>query len=155
MNKIISQIRDLDLIEKELNNSTGGVLAVNIDNEIAIQIATTFLYRDKNIYIFFNNKNELFDNIPFNASGSFTIIKNEKVKKIPKIDFHPVYYLFSISVTGTIKKVDEQKVVDELKKSYFKKYSKKQDHTKKDMAALGKLIIIDSEEIQALEEVGG
>jgi len=52
MQRFTNQIRDLELIESELKNTSVGVLALYIDDEKTIQYPTTFLYRDKNIYIF-------------------------------------------------------------------------------------------------------
>ena len=100
MQRIINQIRDLELIESELNNTTVGVLALYIDDEKTIQYPTTFLYRDKNIYIFFKNDDELYESIKYNSNASFTIIKQEKVKHGKKLDFTPTYQMFSITLNG-------------------------------------------------------
>ena len=153
MHKIINQIRNLDLIEKELNSNATGILALNVDEDKIIQIATTYLYLDKNVYIFFAENDELYAKIKFESNVSFTILKTEKAKKSPKVDFTPSYHIFSISISGLLKKVDEQKTIDDLGKNYLKKYSDKQEGRSSEK--LSKLVLIDSREIQAIEEIGG
>lgn len=154
MHKIVSQIRDLGIIEKELNANQVGVLALNVENEKVSQLATTFLYQDKNVYIFFDDDDEFFEETEFETNVSFTIIKNDKVKKSKKMDFEPSYNLFSISVSGMMRKVEEQKTIDELKENYLKKY-RKSDGDELEFPFLKNVVIIDSEEIQAFEETGG
>lgn len=155
MHKIITQIRDIELIEKELNTNPVGVLAVVSENERTIQKTVTFLYLDKNIYLLFKNDDEFYENLQFNALVSFTIVKNDKSRKLPKMDFTPVYDVFSISIAGILKKVDEQKLINEVKENFLKKYSKKSESGKKALSALGEVVIIDTEEIHAFEEIGG
>jgi hypothetical protein len=47
MRKIVSQIRDIVLIENELVNNASGVLALNLKDDKITQLATTFFYQDK------------------------------------------------------------------------------------------------------------
>ncbi|HEX9739942.1 MAG TPA: hypothetical protein VGA29_04130, partial [Ignavibacteriaceae bacterium] len=68
-------------------------------------------------------------------------------------DFTPVYNILSISVAGQLKKVDDEKLFDSLRKNYLKKYSSKVDE--KEKPRLNNVIFIDTEEIQAFEETGG
>jgi nitroimidazol reductase NimA-like FMN-containing flavoprotein (pyridoxamine 5'-phosphate oxidase superfamily) len=157
MKKVVSQIRDIDQIEKELKNISTGVLALGLERDKVVQIATTFLYQDKNVYFFFNEKDEVLENIHFGAEVSFTILKNESGagnKKEGKNDFNPTYYMFSISITGEIKEVDDDRSIANLKESYLKKYSSKANDREKNLK-LVKVVFIDTEEIQALEESGG
>ncbi|MEO8398807.1 MAG: hypothetical protein ABI550_03220 [Ignavibacteriaceae bacterium] len=154
MEKRLSQIRDIELIEKELNSANVGIAALCIKDENIIQKATTYIYLDKNIYFFFNIDSELYEKIQFDTSASFTILKNEKAKKNSE-NFKSIYHVISISILGLVKKVDEQKLLEELRKSYLKKYSRNSSMTKENSALLGKSIIIDTEEIQAFEEIGG
>jgi nitroimidazol reductase NimA-like FMN-containing flavoprotein (pyridoxamine 5'-phosphate oxidase superfamily) len=153
MRKIISQIRDIVLIENELVNSSTGILALNLKDDKIAQLATTFLYQDKNVYFFFNDSDEEFEDIKFETDVSFTIVKNYKIKKTQKSDFNPTYNIFSISVSGLIKEVDDQKSADILRKNYLRKYSApdKKEKTLK----FNKVVFIDTEEIQAYEETGG
>lgn len=153
MRKIVTQIRDIVLIENELINNQSGVLALNLKNDTIAQFAITFLYRDKNVYFFFNDGDEEFEDIKFDTDVSFTIIKNNKIKKTQKLDFNPTYNIFSISVSGLIKEVDDPKLAGLLRKNYFKKYSKPEEEKKNSKS--NKVVFIDTEEIQAYEETGG
>ncbi len=139
------QIRDLEFIEKELLENFVGVLAVTLKNEKVVQTATAFLYLDKNIYILFNNESEIYEDINLEINGSFIILKNESLngKNIANR-----YRLMSISISGSVKKVEEQKLLDELKKNYSKKYPDDNES----LMILNKALIIDTDEILALEE---
>jgi nitroimidazol reductase NimA-like FMN-containing flavoprotein (pyridoxamine 5'-phosphate oxidase superfamily) len=155
MQRIINQIRDLELIESELHDTSFGVLALSIDEEKTIQYPTTFLYRDKNVYIFFKSEDEIYNSVKYNSSASFTIIKQEKAKKSRKLDFTPSYQMFSITLNGVVRKVDEEKAMVNLRQEYLAKYSKKADTAKKSIPELAAALIMDSDEIHALEEFGG
>jgi nitroimidazol reductase NimA-like FMN-containing flavoprotein (pyridoxamine 5'-phosphate oxidase superfamily) len=139
------QVRDLELIEKELLENFVGVLAVTLNNEKVVQTATTFLYLDKNVYIFFGNESGIYEDINLDINGSFIILKNESLNGI---DMAHKYRLMSISISGAVKKVEEQKLLDELKKNYAKKYPEDNEN----LLSLNKALIIDSEEILALDE---
>ncbi len=154
MRKFVLQIRDLDLIESELKSNPAGVFAVELENEKVAQIATTFLYLDKNIYIFFNKEDEFYNGIQFDVEVTFTILRYGNAEKQKSVDFDPAYNLFSISVKGIVKKVEEIKLIDDLRKNYINKYQKSSD-SKIDYSILSKVIMIDTEEIQAVEETGG
>jgi len=153
MKKIVTQIRDIHHIEKELQTNPAGVLALNVKDDEIVQIATTFLYQDKNVYFFLDDKDDLLENLKYETVVSFIIVKNEKTKKNSKQDFTPVYNILSISVAGQLKKVDDEKLFDSLRKNYLKKYSSKVDE--KEKPRLNNVIFIDTEEIQAFEETGG
>jgi|SRR5690554_1618539 len=153
MKKVITQIRDIDQIEKELKVNPAGVLAVNVNDEL-VQLATTFLYQDKNIYFFFDNNDDFLENLKYDTEVSFVVIKNNNVKKTEELDFNPVYNILSISVAGLIKIVEDDKMLATLRQNYLRKYSSKADEKDK-MPKLNKIIFIDTEEIQAFEETGG
>lgn len=155
MQRIINQIRDLELIEKELRETSAGVFALTVDEEKTIQFPTTFIYLDKNIYIFFNSEDEFYQSIKYNSSASFTIIKEEKLKKGRKIDFSPSYKIFSITLNGLVRKVDEEKTMAVLRQEYLTKYSKRTDLDGKNIPMLAAAIIMDSAEFHAQEEMGG
>ena len=155
MQRNINQIRELELIESELHNSSVGVLAFNVDDENIIQLPTTFLYRDKNIYIFFKNEDEVYESIKYNSNASFTVIKQLKPKKDKTIDFMPTYHVVSIILNGVVRKVDEEKSLVNLRQEYLNKYSKKILTSKKTVPELANAIIMDSDEIHAQEEIGG
>ncbi|MDO8550411.1 MAG: hypothetical protein Q7S39_09710 [Ignavibacteria bacterium] len=151
---MVTQIRDLQHIEKELHTNPAGVLALNLKDEEIIQIATTFLYQDKNVYFFLDNNDELYENLKFETNVKFIIVKNEKIKKNSIMDFTPVYNILSISVAGHIKKVDDNKLLTSVRKNYLKKYSSKSDE-KERSPKLNRVVFIDTEEIGAFEEMGG
>lgn len=155
MQRIVTQIRDLEIIENELKNTMIGVLALHLDDEKTVQFPTTFLYRDKNIYIFFKNDDELYQSITYNSAASFTIIKQEKIKRSKKEEFIPTYQLFSITLNGLVRKVDEEKTMVSLRQEYLNKYSKKTEQPKTSLPSLAAAIIMDSDEIHAQEEIGG
>jgi len=154
MNKIIRQVRDLDLIEKELNSNHAGVFAF-ISNEQICQFAATYVYLNKNVYVFINETEELHFNIRLNAEGSFTIIKHKHLSRVKKEEFMPIYSLFSISITGILKNLTEQKIIDDVTNSYLLKYGKKTEELKNKISSPVKIILIDTQEIQAFEETGG
>ncbi|MGA9291914.1 MAG: hypothetical protein WCE54_08100 [Ignavibacteriaceae bacterium] len=138
------QIRDLELIEKELSENFVGVLAVTLKNEKVVQTATTFVYMDKNIYIFFSNESEIYSDINLDINGSFIILKNESFDG----DMINKYRLMSISISGAVKKVEELKLLDEIKKNYAKKYPDNNEN----LLSLNKALIIDTDEILAFDE---
>lgn len=158
MNKLITQIKDIDLIEKELNKSSSGVLACHAQEDKLIQMATNYLYKDKNVFIFFAEDDEVFDTIKFNSHSDFTIIKNESGQvsdyKKKKHEIIPKYYMFSITVKGIIKQVEEKKLIETCQSAYAEKYSGKTSQGSIDFSPIQKVVIIDSEEIQAFEEIG-
>lgn len=151
MHRKISYIRDLEIIERELNDSSGGILAFNIDGEEVMQYTTTFLYLDKNIYFFLDKADDVYEKINFNGSASFTVVKDERLKKIRGKE--QSYYLFSASVAGPIKLVDEKKTIEDIKHKYLSKYTLRK-HSESRSPHLKELVMIDSEEIQATEEEG-
>ena len=138
------QIRDLELIEKELSENYVGVLAVTLKNEKVVQTATTFVYMDKNIYIFFSNESEIYEDINLDINGSFIILKNESLEG----DTINKNRLMSISISGAVKKVEELKLLDEIKKNYAKKYPEDNEN----LLSLNKALIIDTDEILAFDE---
>ncbi len=152
MKKIIKQIRDIEIIEKELNASSSGIVALILNNDKLTQFVTPYLYLNKNIYIFFDDENELFQNLHFDSNVSFTIVKNEKVKKSK--NFTPTYGFLTINILGKMKIVDDQKIIEEVKQHYLLKYKKNLDGVF-DLSILKKIVIIDTEEIHAVEEIGG
>ncbi|HSP86849.1 MAG TPA: hypothetical protein VLN45_01845 [Ignavibacteriaceae bacterium] len=152
MKKIVNQIRDIQHIEKELHNNPVGVLSLNLKDDELIQMPTTFLYLDKNIYFFLDDNAELYENLKLETDVKFIIVMNEKIKKNSKIDFTPMYNVISVSIAGLLKKVDDEKLMNLVRKNYVKKYSSKSDEKS---FLSNKIVFIDTEEIQAFEEVGG
>ncbi len=154
MHKVVTPIKNLETIEKELIESQVGVAGLLLTNEKMVQLATPFLYQDKNIYVFFNSENELYDKIHFDLDASFTILKAGKAKKAKGMKYEPTYNFLSISIRGKIKSINDQKQLDDLRQGYLKKYKKTLEGNF-DFSALHNVVIIDSEEIQAFDETGG
>lgn len=152
MQKKVQQIRDITVIEKELGNCPVGLLALYFDDEKITQVATTFLYLDKNVYFFIEDSSELYESIKFNTPVSFAIIKNDTPRKSSKSENNTYHSVF-IKVSGGIKIIDEQKIVDEVKQGYLKKYSKQNSEDGSSFPN-SRVYMIDTEEIQALEETG-
>ena len=150
MKQKVNQIRDLAIIEKELNKSKVGVLAYRDDKGKVNQAVTPFVYVDKNIFIFYD-EDENFDRIIFNSNVNFSIYKEEKISKENILDFEPAYKFLQIWCGGIIKKVDDLKVKDEVIHAYLNKYTFKPAKGEKD---LEKLFIIDTDELQAAEMFG-
>ena len=51
----VKTIRNLEVIEKELDSISSGVIVLPLEEDFE-QIATNFVYHDKNIYVFIQNK---------------------------------------------------------------------------------------------------
>ena len=52
MKKQITQIRDIEEIEKHLIQAQSGVICIHLANEKLMQFACNFIYLDKNIYTY-------------------------------------------------------------------------------------------------------
>lgn len=153
MNKKVKVIRDLSLVERELNAAQVGVVAVSLQKETFTQFATNFVYQNKNIFFYLDNE-ELLRTVKFDSLAKFTILKDKNVSKdlIDKKD--PLYRLFSIVVTGLIREAEEQKTIKSVAQSFIEKYSGKLLLAEKETQTKGKLVFIDSEELLAFDEVG-
>lgn len=144
MKKIVVPIKEITVIEAVLNDAPVGVVAFRNEDNI-VQKTKTFLYLDKNIYIFFDQGEDEFKKIKFERRSSFSILKNTESEIA-----NALYCILSITISGKIRLV-EQKIFDEIGKSYLKKYKMR----KTDLSAFGGAVMIDTEEIQAFEESGG
>jgi hypothetical protein len=155
MKRIITQIRNLDKIEKELINNYAGVIALQLGEERFLQIPTPYLYKDKNIFLFFTHNDEIYDEIQYDSNVAFTIVRNIKVNKKRKDDPSHSYHFCATKISGIIRKVDDTKLIEELKKSYAEKYSAKTNKNNLDFSIIDKVVVIDTEEINSIEEIGG
>ena len=153
MNKKVKVIRDLSLIEKELSIAQGGVVAVTLQKESFAQFATNFVYQNKNIFFYLDNE-ELLRTIKFDSVAKFTILKDKNVSKELIENKDPLYRLFSIVVTGIIREAEEQKTIKSVAQSFIEKYSGKLLLSEKQAQTKGKLVVIDSEELLAFDEIG-
>ena len=153
MNRKINTIRNLSLVEKELGSANAGVISVSLMKEGFAQFATNFVYQNKNIFFYLENE-ELLRTIRFDSLAKFTILKEKNISKefIDKND--ALYRLFSIVVTGSIREAEEQKTIKNVSQSFIEKYSGKLLYSDKDNQPKGKLLIVDSEELLAFDEIG-
>jgi nitroimidazol reductase NimA-like FMN-containing flavoprotein (pyridoxamine 5'-phosphate oxidase superfamily) len=146
-NQII--IRDIQEIEKDINEAFSGVASMLLDSDKIYQVPTNFVYLDKNIFIYLDKNEEVFESIKFNSPASFSIIKTEKQggKEI-------TYRLKSVTINGEIRIVDEPKVIEQIKENYKKKYSPRISSEDYQIPENLILCIIDTLEIKAVIEEG-
>lgn len=155
MKRESTQIRDLELMESELASTKAGILAVHCVDDKIVQLPMTFCYKDKNIFLFFEDDNDLFESIQFNTNVTFTIIKDRKVRSSKKSEFKANYKFLSISISGIIKKIEDSKLTEDLKNFYAEKYSGNKIIKEPDFSSINRVVLIDTEEIKAFEETGG
>ena len=151
MKRQITQIRDINEIERLIKQSASGVLCIHLDNDKLLQLACNFIYLDKNIYTFLDNTDENFEHIKYGSAGSFSVFKSEKVNAIAN-DF--TYKLSYITINGEIKDIDDPKLVDQVKELYRLKYSASENAEEYKIEENLKPIILDSKEIKSVIEEG-
>jgi len=148
----VKTIRNLEVIERELNSISSGVMVLSLEEDFE-QIATNFVYHDKNIYVFIQNK-ELYKNLKLESIAKFTAIKETTRGKKNKNDKENIYNLFYISVSGIVKNVREKKLINNIKQSFIQKYSGSFIESDSRSKSFSRLICIDTEELTATEETG-
>jgi len=151
MDQKINQIREMELIEKELREAKVGVLAFSDGKQNVRQIVTPFVYFDKNLF-FNNTTDENFQLTIFDDTVNFSVYRELKLPNKEQADFAPSFKYIQIKCSGLLKKIEEQKVVDEVIKTFRSKYK---TGNKEDKQQVEKLLFIDTEEIQASEIIGG
>lgn len=151
MKKQITQIRDINEIEKLIQEAATGVLCIHLDNDKLMQTACNFIYLDKNIYTFLDVTDENFEHIKYGSAGSFSIFKNDKVNAKAK-EF--TYRLTFITVNGEIKDIDDIKLIDQVTELYRLKYSSVIKAGDYKLSENLKPIILDSKEIKSVIEEG-
>ena len=149
MEKKITTIRNLELVEKELNSANAGVISLSLQKTKFVQFATNFVYQDKNIFIFIDNE-ELLRSIKFDSLSRFTVLNQKTTDEKEE----SIYKLFSILVTGNLREAEEKKVINDITQTYIQKYSGKLILPDDKIASMGKLVFVDSEELLAFEEIG-
>ena len=153
MNKKIKAIRDLSLVEKELSSAQGGVISITLQKDSFAQFATIFVYQNKNIFFYLENE-ELLRTIKLDSPAKFTILNDKNVTKELIEKKEPLYRLFSIVVTGVVREVEEKKTIRDIDQSFIEKYSGKLLLSEKETQTKGKLLVVDSEELLAYDELG-
>lgn len=151
MYKKTTQVRDINQIEKQIQESTTGVLCIHLANEKLMQFACNFIYLDKNIFAFLDKTDEDFEHVKYGSAGSFTIFKNEKVSTKNK-DLS--YKLFYITINGEIKDIDDPKLADQVKELYRLKYSPSFKADDYKLSENLNPVILDTREIKSLIEEG-
>ena len=145
-------MRDITIIEKELNSIISGVIMLPLEDDVK-QLAANFIYHDKNIYIYIQDK-DLYDNIKSDTGTMFTAIKDSaSVNKARKND-ESIYSLFYISVSGIIKKVTEKKLKNIIWQNFIQKYSGQLIDSESKSKSFSRLVVLDTEEMVATEETG-
>ena len=145
-------LRDITVIEKELNSITSGVIMLPLDDDVE-QIATNFIYHDKNVYIYIQDK-ELYDNLKLNTGTMFTAIKESASSRKSKKDNETIYSLFYISVSGILKKIAEKKLKNIIRQSFIQKYTGQLIDPDNKSKSFSRLVVLDTEEMIATEETG-
>ena len=154
MQRIITTIRNMETVEKELSSTEFGVVSMLLIKEHSFtQFATNFVYQDKNVYIFIDDK-ELLRTIKYDSLARFTLLKSKKVHKSTEANPNTLYHLFSITVTGIIREVEEKKTLKDITQSFVQKYSGKLMLADQASELKGKLLFIDTEEFLAFDEIG-
>ena len=144
----------METVEKELSSTESGVLAISLIKENSFtQFATNFVYQDKNIYIFVDDK-ELLRTIKYDSLARFTLLKNKKINKSIEANQNALYHLFSITATGTLREVEEKKTLKDIIQSFGQKYSGKLMLSDQASELKGNLLFIDTEEFLAFDEIG-
>lgn len=151
MYKKITLVRDINQIEKQIQEAITGVLCIHLDNEKLMQYACNFIYLDKNVFLYLDKTDEDFEHIKYGAAASFSVFKNEK---IPAKSSDITYRLTYITVTGEIKDIDDAKLADQVKELYRKKYSPSIKADDYKISENLKSVILDTKEIKALIEEG-
>ena len=149
MQKKITTIRNLELVENELNLATAGVISISFQETEFVQFATNFVYQDKNIFIFIDDE-ELLRSIKFDSLSRFTVLNQKTTDEKEE----SIYRLFSILVTGNLREAEEKKVINDITQTYIQKYSGKLILPDDKSASMGTLVFVDSEELLAFEEIG-
>lgn len=154
MQRKITIIRSMETVEKELSSTEFGVVSISLIKENSFtQFATNFIYQDKNIYIFIDDK-ELLRTIKYDSLARFTLLKNKKINKSTEANQNVLYHLFSVTVTGILREVEEKKTLKDITQSFIQKYSGKLMLSDQAPELKGKLLFIDTEEFLAFDETG-
>ncbi len=151
MEQKVIQIREMEPIEKELNEAKVGVFAFSDEKQNIRQIVAPFVYVDKNIF-FDENLDENFQFVVTGDSVSFSVYREVKISGRDKSDLVPVLKLVHIKCVGLFKKAEEPKVIEEVSKTFHGKYN---PAGKEDKNKQAKFLFIDTEEIQASEIING
>lgn len=152
MKRKLTPVRDVESIESELIQSKVGLLAYNNDQEKINQYLVSYLYENKNIYIFFDENDESYENLIPESLVSFSIFREIHLREEKSAAM--AFKVFHVKCSGILKKVDEIRLVEETGRHFMEKYSGGKSTPEPDLSGR-RLIMIDTEEIQAYEITGG
>ena len=145
MNSVLP-IKEIRIIENELKNNYLGVLSYSVDEDKINQVPVTYLYLDKNIYLLLKEDDERVGAIKYGVPVFFTIVKNETPKAAIKLSL--LYKSSVITISGSIKIVDEPKTIEEIRNGYRTKYNYQ------NISEITKISMIDTQEFKAFEYSG-
>lgn len=151
MKREITQIRNIDEIEKQISETVTGVLCIHLSNDKMMQMACNFVYLDKNIYTYLDSSDENYVYVKYGSAGSFTVFSNEKVNSKTN---NITYKLSFITVNGEIKEVDDVKLIDQITELYRLKYSQAIKAEEYKLSENLKPVILDTKEIKSVVEEG-
>lgn len=154
MKKVITVIRELKQIESELVRENCGVLSVLLEDEKLYQVAGNFVYTDKNIYVFLNIEDDIYQKIKFGNAGSFTIHRFEGKPDSNGLFTESTYNLLSVTINGIFREVEDKKMIDQIIENYRAKYSNNADPKEYSIDKNLKPVLIDTEEMTAFTEEG-
>ncbi|GAB4299827.1 MAG: hypothetical protein Kow0098_26630 [Ignavibacteriaceae bacterium] len=153
MKKQTISIKDLSIIENELTSSDAGVIAFSDEDENVRQIAINYIYKDKNIFFFLFSSDDVQEKIRFGSRVCFTVFKAGRADGTSASGQKDYHTIFSVSLYGILKEVDDEKLVNEVLIGFGKKYFEDASLLQRKTFSGGKVVMIDSEEIQAVEEI--
>lgn len=154
MKSTVTQVRDIEKIEKELSANKIGLLSFIDKEENLSQVVFPYLYANKNIYFFFDDSDETYPTMIFEVPVKFTVYRSESMRKNSSGENNPLYKYFQVTFNGNIKQESEKKVIDELYKEFLNKYNFNTGKLKDDYLESIKLVFLDTEEIDATEVTG-
>lgn len=151
MNRTVIQIREINKIEKELTDSSAGVLAVHTLNNEMVQLPGAFLYHNKNIYVTLRENDDLFEEIDYESEVSFAVLRVDSSKSRRKKGVQLKMKITAVTLNGYLKRPEDVVVTKEIKDLFNVKYTGR----KYSENAENKLVylMLDTSEIKAFEEV--
>ncbi len=147
MKKAFTQVNEITIIEQRLLTGKVGILAFLDNKSRVVQTILPYLYYNKNIYISFEPKEEIPEKINMEEPVSFSIIKE-------KIEFGTTFQTLHITSFGKLKKMDDQKFIEEIGARMDEKYTLN-EHNGQYQFNGERIYYIDTEELQAASLAGG
>jgi hypothetical protein len=147
MKKAFTQVNEITIIEQRLLTGKIGILAFLDLKSRVEQTILPYLYYNKNIYVSFDPKEETPDKINIEEPVNFSIVKE-------KIEFGTTFQTLHITCYGRLKKIDDQKLIEEIGARMDEKYTLTEGNGQYKYSG-EKIYFIDTEELQAMSLAGG